>query len=374
MSPTDPGTYCVRLEYHPDATALYSEGLSTSTTNECFTVIVLHPSIDIQKTPDTQTVLTGTKASFTITVKNTGDSQLTNVTVSDPNSPGCDQVIGTLAANDGAPGGPDEFSYSCDSPTLTQDLHNVANVSGHPAAGPDVTDSDDADVTVINPGIAVEKGPNWQSVVSGNTVTFSITVTNTGDSTLTDVHVTDAQAPNCERTAAQIAADPNAPNLGTATFHPTDSYSYQCTLSVTQTLTNTAQACGTPAAGPDACDTDDANVGLEHQSSYPDFVPNDFADLSVDGSDVPQNGQLTFALYKGACTGTPLFSQTVDVNGPGSYQTNNLQLLSVLLGSTNTGGTYNWQITYSGDTNGNSDINGACGTEHFTITTGADAP
>ena len=73
-----------------------------------------------------------------------------------------------------------------------------------------------------------------------------------------------------------------------------------------------------------------------------------------------------------------MFTQTVNVNGDGSYQTANTQLISALnqakFGSSATNGTYNWQLTYSGDTNGNADINGDCGTESFTITAGADAP
>ena len=43
-------------------------------------VDVIHPSIAIEKTPDTQTVRVGT-VSFHIKVTNTGDVELTNVKV-----------------------------------------------------------------------------------------------------------------------------------------------------------------------------------------------------------------------------------------------------------------------------------------------------
>src|SRR5439155_18589140 len=61
-------------------------------------------------------------------------------------------------------------------------------------------------VLVQNPGILISKDPNNQTIVSGGTATFHITVTNTGDAILTNVHVSDALAPGCARTAAQIAA------------------------------------------------------------------------------------------------------------------------------------------------------------------------
>jgi hypothetical protein len=48
------------------------------------------PRIEIQKTPDTQTVIFGQTADFTIAVKNTGNVSLTSVTVSDPRAPLCD--------------------------------------------------------------------------------------------------------------------------------------------------------------------------------------------------------------------------------------------------------------------------------------------
>ena len=146
-----------------------------------------------------------------------------------------------------------------------------------------------------------------------------------------------------------------------ATFDPTDTYSYTCTsAAVSAPFTNTAHACGTPPIGTEVCDDDDANVGLEHLSSYQDLIPKDFAILSLE-------------LFNGACTGTPLILEEVPVSGPGTYNTANAQLLSALINSNLTAGTYNWRITYHGDTTGVPDIDGACGTENFTITNGADA-
>ena len=72
--------------------------------------------------------------------------------------------------------------------------------------GNQVSDSDNANVNVINPGIDIQKTPDEQTVVSGGTATFTITVTNTGDVDLRDVDVTDANTPDCDRTIGDLAS------------------------------------------------------------------------------------------------------------------------------------------------------------------------
>jgi uncharacterized repeat protein (TIGR01451 family) len=107
-----------------------------------------------------------------------------------------------------------------------------------------VTDSDDAHVTVVappftppppptpHPGIAILKNPKSQTVASGATATFNITVTNTGDVTLTNVTVVDLIAPDCNRSIGTMA--------------PGATVTYSCKLAnVTSSLMNVAVATGT---------------------------------------------------------------------------------------------------------------------------------
>lgn len=54
-------------------------------------------------------------------------------------------------------------------------------------------------VQVNAPVIVIEKSPDAQGVPSGGTAVFTVTVSNVGTATLTDVKVTDVQAPNCSR-------------------------------------------------------------------------------------------------------------------------------------------------------------------------------
>ena len=98
-----------------------------------------HPAITIVKNPKSQTVTRGGTANFTITVTNTGDVALTNVTVSDPLSPNCNRTIGTLA-----PGA--STSYTCTRANVTANFTNVAVASGT-AGGTTVTAQDTAPVT-----------------------------------------------------------------------------------------------------------------------------------------------------------------------------------------------------------------------------------
>ena len=84
-------------------------------------VDVISPAIDIQKTPDTQQILPGGDATFTITVTNTGDVALSNVVVTDAAAPDCDATFAVLAV------GASE-TYPCTVTGVAADFTNVAVV------------------------------------------------------------------------------------------------------------------------------------------------------------------------------------------------------------------------------------------------------
>src|SRR5204862_6038127 len=134
----------------------------------------------------------GGTAAFTIEVTNDGDTALSSVHVTDVLAPGCDRVIGALAAGEHA-------SYQCSKTNVAASFTNTAVATGTPPVGDDVTASDTADVTVVHPHISVSKTPDEQTVTSGGTASFTIEVTNDGDTPLANVHVTDALAPDCDQ-------------------------------------------------------------------------------------------------------------------------------------------------------------------------------
>jgi uncharacterized repeat protein (TIGR01451 family) len=195
-------------------------------------------SIEIEKSPDFQGILINETAEFTITVTNTGSVTLTNVTVSDPNSPDCDNTIGTIVAGAAS-------SYVCSQPNVTSSFTNTATVTSTVDSEPGPTDLDTADVFVWDAVLEIEKSPDLQIVDSGGTANFTITVTNSGTINLSNVTVSDAMVPACDM------------NLGT--LNAGESANYTCSdIGVTMNYTNTAVITGLIDQGvpmPTAMDT-----------------------------------------------------------------------------------------------------------------------
>jgi uncharacterized repeat protein (TIGR01451 family) len=106
------------------------------------------------------------------------------------------------------------------------------------------------------PAIAIVKNPKGQTVAVGGTATFQITVTNVGNTVLTNVTVTDPLSPNCNRTQAQIPA--------LALMLPAASVTYSCTRpNVRAAYDNVATATGTPPSGPNVSASDTAPVKVK---------------------------------------------------------------------------------------------------------------
>jgi uncharacterized repeat protein (TIGR01451 family) len=242
------GTFYWQAVYSGDDN---NEGATSACTDE--TLRVISPHITILKSPDTQTIVSGQTATFTIQVINDGDSTLTNVVVTDALAPGCARTsadIPGLALMKPAPDPSGTISYQCTLANVTASFTNTAVATGKPPVGPDVSSQDTAGVTVVqpvtHPAIQIVKDPKSQTVTKGNTATFTITVLNTGDVALTDVVVTDALSPNCNRTIGNLA--------------PGQSVSYKCTRpNVQSSFTNVAVVTG-KAGGTTVTDQDTAPV------------------------------------------------------------------------------------------------------------------
>jgi uncharacterized repeat protein (TIGR01451 family) len=226
------GTYYWVASYSGDPK---NAGSSTVCGDEKETPLVINPHLSVSKSPDAQTILIGQTANFTITVTNDGDSTLTNVVVTDALAPGCARTSADIPGLASMAAGA-TVTYTCSLTNVAASFTNVAIATGTPLVGPDVTAQDTAVVTAVapatHPAITVVKNPKSQTVTVGNKATFTITVTNTGDVALTNVTVTDAQSPNCNRTIGTLA--------------PGASSSYTCTrANVTSSFTNVAVASGT---------------------------------------------------------------------------------------------------------------------------------
>ncbi len=103
------------------------------------------------------------------------------------------------------------------------------------------------------------------------------------------------------------------------------------------------------------------NPNSPGMSTAQDLLPNDSA--AIAGATSNAGGAITFSLFSpsdATCAGTPAYTQTVPVNGNGTYSTNNTMVHATDFG------TWRWLVSYSGDAN-NLGATSACGVEHFTI-------
>ena len=96
-------------------------------------------------------------------------------------------------------------------------------------------------------------------------------------------------------------------------------------------------------------------------STAQNLIPND--DATISGATSNAGGTITFNLFNpgdATCAGPPALTQTVNVNGNGTYSTTNTTFIA------KAEGTWRWQVDYSGDNN-NKGTSSACGVESFTI-------
>jgi hypothetical protein len=252
------------------------------------------PAIDIVKTVyaghnsgascpggELVTGVNGTQVTYCFVVTNTGDTYLSPVTVNDANL-GITQAQMTLKSGTVplAPGASLVYYYQT---TITRDLKNTACTEGNPSTSagadlpnaPNVTDCDDAQVDLVAPAIDIQKtvyaghnagatcpGGELVTGVSGAQVTYCFVVTNTGDTYLNPVSVSDA---NLGITQAQMTL-----KSGVLPLAPGASLVYYYQTTITRDLTNTACTDGNPssASGADlpgianVTDCDTAQVDL----------------------------------------------------------------------------------------------------------------
>jgi hypothetical protein len=102
-------------------------------------------------------------------------------------------------------------------------------------------------------------------------------------------------------------------------------------------------------------------------ATAPTLIPQDSATLTgIAGSGTGTS--LTFSLYAPgvACTGTPLYTETLSDLGNGTQTTSNG---SFTLDSTSTTGVYKWKVDFTGNS-ANNDNPGTCGDESFELGAG----
>jgi uncharacterized repeat protein (TIGR01451 family) len=210
-------------------------------------------SMTVALAADETTVVAGGTIHYHLTVTNTGLPALSGFTVSDPNAPGCVQAIAGLAS--GA-----HQTIDCTYTTTNADVGTYANTATVDTAetAPKVSNTVNVSVTPAPaPALSVNMSADESSVVVGGTVHLHVKVRNTGNVALTNVAITDANAPDCVVAPFSVAvgADHSVDCTHVATagevaggYH--NSASVVSTQVTTPVVSNTVNVAVTPAPAP----------------------------------------------------------------------------------------------------------------------------
>ncbi|GAA4361157.1 DUF7507 domain-containing protein [Angustibacter luteus] len=245
-SPTAPNNFSVDAKQFNVSTAVIKPGdtsasLSFSTSGDSYLAqeLVLSipvPTLQITKTAAPTTVHPGDTVTYTITVTNpTTGSTASNVVVTDPLTPACNRTIGSLTGS---------TTYTCTGVAGSGGFTNVATATGTNAQGDALTGTAQAPVTVLNPALTITKTTDQPGYRVGATVTYTITVNNTGNADLANVAVTDPTTAGCARTIGSLAAGDTTTYTCTATA-PVSGNSNTASVSGQDSLTRTVTATAT---------------------------------------------------------------------------------------------------------------------------------
>ena len=282
----------------------------TDTDDAIVTITPAPPSISVEKTAAPLTrIEPGGDFTFTVVVTNTGGVPLTILTLTDniygnigtsadPNNT-CDDLIGDVLAP-GASSAPCTF-VGAFTGSAGASQTDIVTVIAEDEAGTDVTDTDDAVVSLTPRTLLIQvvKTANPLSrPAPGGAFTFSVTVTNNSNVPITITELTDdiygdlGDPANPNITANDcddIIGDTLAPGASTSPC----SFTGQFTGTAGDAQTDTVTATGVDDAGTEVTDDDDATVTITPSSAAPS--------ISVDKSASPASrvapgGDFTFTV------------------------------------------------------------------------------
>ncbi|MEA2045956.1 MAG: hypothetical protein U9N48_05475 [Euryarchaeota archaeon] len=187
-----------------------------------------NPNINITKSVDPNPVYSGQEVTYTYLVENTGDVNLTDITVTDDQ--GLVPVIVGGNDDDGVLGPGEVWIYQATARPVFS-VSNVGTVTAKDPIGGTVSDYSVVAVVVeiLIPSIGIEKDCIYEMPVRvGDIVTYTYNITNTGDLPLTDVNVSDDQeiGPSCNPVYA--SGDLERDNV----LEPGESWMYECVYEV----------------------------------------------------------------------------------------------------------------------------------------------
>jgi hypothetical protein len=218
-------------------------------------------AIAIAKTANTTQVAVGHNVTYTYIVTNPGDLSLSDVSVTD------DKVSVT-------------WIFTATYTVTDEDsdpLVNVATASGSYARGRTVTDRAEASVDILSSAIAIAKAANCTEAREGDKITYTYNVTNTGNTPLSNISVSDDKAGDAAYQSGDTNSDGQLDVDETWIFTAT----YTVTEEDTDPLVNVATASGTDASGKAVNAPASASVAIVVYSIRIELTWNATADMDL---------------------------------------------------------------------------------------------
>lgn len=172
-------------------------------------------AISLEKSVNVSTATLGQVIIYTYLITNSGNVDLTNITLVDDK---VGPITSGLSLSSVFPKSQViTASYLVSAGDFPSPLVNTAVVTGENFAGAQVSDTAVATVTLVyTPGITLDKTANASIVAPGQTITYTYTVTNTGNVTLTNIAIGDDRLGPIAPAATTLP--PNSVTTGTATY------------------------------------------------------------------------------------------------------------------------------------------------------------
>lgn len=231
-------------------------------------------AIGLTKEVSELVIHSGDSVTYTYNVTNEGSRPLANVAVTDDAGIIPAYVSGDANSN-GQLDSTEIWTYTATT-TLTTEEKTITNTATTTATDAIdgikiVTATAKETVKIIHPSILVEKSASSYSIERGESVTYTYTVTNTGDIQLTDIQLTDDKV-----TPMYQGGDTDSDDI----LNLTETWTYTATSSpLTHTVTNTATVQGTDPLELTVSSADSATVVvtvLVNVDVKPGGCPNGF--------------------------------------------------------------------------------------------------
>jgi uncharacterized repeat protein (TIGR01451 family) len=227
--------------------------LTTPEVATATTTITQTPGLTIAKVANPTSIAAPGVITYTITVENTGNVNLTSVAVSDAFAGGATFVSGDESDTDVLNVGETwiytaDYEVTQDDINLGTDIVNTASVVTTELTTPEVAT---ATTTITQtPGLTITKVANPTSIAAPGVITYTITVENTGNVNLTSVAVSDAFAGGATFVSGD-ESDTDVLNVGETWIYTADYEVTQDDIDAGTDIVNTASVVTTELTTPE---------------------------------------------------------------------------------------------------------------------------